>query len=74
VSDKAYQLLAHGRYFDIVVWLCSTTLQSQFIMYLIRFLVFNATFSNISAISWRPVLVVQETGLAGEKYRPWASN
>jgi hypothetical protein len=24
------------------------------------FLVFNATFSNISAISWRPVLVVEE--------------
>jgi hypothetical protein len=23
--------------------------------------VFNATFSNISAISWRPVLVVEET-------------
>jgi hypothetical protein len=24
---------------------------------------FNATFSNISAISWRPVLVVEEAGL-----------
>jgi hypothetical protein len=35
------------------------------------FLVLNATFSNISAISWRPVLVVEE---AGENYRPWASN
>ena len=32
---------------------------------------FNATFSNISAISWRPVLVVEE---AGENHRPWASN
>jgi hypothetical protein len=29
---------------------------------LIRFLLFNATFSNISAISWRPVLVVEEAG------------
>jgi hypothetical protein len=27
--------------------------------------VFNATFSNISAISWRPVLVVEETGVQG---------
>jgi hypothetical protein len=36
-----------------------------------EFLVFNATFSNISAISWRPVLVVEE---AGENHRPWASN
>jgi hypothetical protein len=29
---------------------------------LIDFIVFNATFSNISAISWQPVLVVEETG------------
>jgi hypothetical protein len=29
---------------------------------LVWFLVFNATFSNISAISWRPVLVVEEAG------------
>ena len=35
------------------------------------FFVFNATFSNISAISWRPVLVVEE---AGENQRRWASN
>jgi hypothetical protein len=38
------------------------------------FLVFNATFSNISAISWRPVLVVEEAGVTGENHRPWASN
>jgi hypothetical protein len=24
---------------------------------------FNATFNNISAISWRPVLVVEEAGI-----------
>jgi hypothetical protein len=35
------------------------------------FMVFNATFNNISAISWRPILVVEE---AGENHRPWASN
>jgi hypothetical protein len=29
--------------------------------------VFNATFSNISAISWRQVLVVEE---AGENHQP----
>ena len=29
---------------------------------------FNATFHNILAISWRPVLVVEE---AGENYGPW---
>jgi hypothetical protein len=35
--------------------------------------VFNATFSNISAISWRPVLLVEETGVPGENHRPWAT-
>ena len=38
---------------------------------LVDFIVFNATFSNISAISWQPVLVVEKTG---ENHRPWASN
>jgi hypothetical protein len=36
-------------------------------MHWIWILVFNATFSNISAISWRPVLVVEEDGVPGEK-------
>jgi hypothetical protein len=39
--------------------------------WLIDFWCFNATFSNISAISWRPVLVVEEVG---ENHRPWVSN
>ena len=38
---------------------------------LIWFIVFNATFSNISAISWRSVLVMDE---AGVNHRPWESN
>jgi hypothetical protein len=29
----------------------------------IDFWVFNATFSNISPMSWRPVLVVEEVGV-----------
>jgi hypothetical protein len=36
--------------------------------------VFNATFSNISTRSWRPVLVVEEAVVPGENHRPWASN
>jgi hypothetical protein len=27
---------------------------------------FNATFNSISAISWRSVLLVEETGVSGE--------
>jgi hypothetical protein len=30
---------------------------------------FNATFSNISAILWLPVLVVDEAGVSGENHR-----
>ena len=48
-------------------------LQDDFI-FIFLFLVFNATISNISAISWRPVLVVEEAGVPGENHRPWASN
>ena len=34
---------------------------------------FNATFNNISGISWRSVLLVEETGVPGENHRPVAS-
>jgi hypothetical protein len=34
-------------------------------------MVFNATFDNISAISWRSVLLVEETGVPGENHRYW---
>jgi hypothetical protein len=34
----------------------------------------KATFSNISAISRRPVLMVEEAGVRGEDHRQWASN
>jgi hypothetical protein len=37
-------------------------------------MVFNATFNNISVISWHSVLLVEETGVPGEKHRPTASH
>ena len=33
------------------------------------FMVFNATFSNISVISWLSVLLVEETRVPGENHR-----
>jgi hypothetical protein len=33
-------------------------------------MVFNATFNNISVISWRSVFLVEETGVPGENHRP----
>jgi len=38
------------------------------------FMVFYATFNNISVISWRSVLLVEETGVPGENHRPVASH
>jgi hypothetical protein len=38
------------------------------------FMVFNATFNNISVSSWRSVLLVKEPGVPGENQRPAASH
>jgi len=37
-------------------------------------MLFNATFDNISVISWRSVLLVEETGIPRENHRPAASH
>ena len=37
-------------------------------------MVFNAIFNNISVVSWRSVLLVEETGGPGENHRPVASH
>jgi hypothetical protein len=37
-------------------------------------MVFNATFNNISAISWRLVLLVAETRASGENHQPAANH
>jgi len=37
-------------------------------------MVFNATFNNILVISWRSVLLEEESGEPGENHRPVASH
>ena len=37
-------------------------------------MVFNATFNTISVISWRSVLLVEETRVPGKKHRPVTSH
>ena len=39
-----------------------------------KMMVFNATFNNISVISWRSFLLVEETGVLGENHRPVAGH
>ena len=36
----------------------------------VRFMVFNATFNNISVISWQSVLLVEETRVPRENHQP----
>ena len=40
----------------------------------VRVMVFNSTFNNISVISWRSVLLVEETGVPRENQQPEASH
>jgi hypothetical protein len=37
-------------------------------------MVFNATFNNISVISWQKFLLVEETGVPGENHQPVAND
>ena len=37
-------------------------------------MVFNATFNNISVISWQSFLLVEETGVPRENHRPAVSH
>jgi hypothetical protein len=50
--------------FDTEVVLCITL-----VLLRPRVIVFEATFSNISVISWRLVLLVEETTIPGENHR-----
>ena len=39
-----------------------------------KVMVFKATFNNSSSISWRSVLLMEETGRPGENHRPVLSH
>jgi len=43
-------------------------------MFRVTVVVFNATFNNISVISWRSILLVEETRVPRENHRPAASH
>ena len=50
-------------------------LQSSSYLRWVRFnMVFKTTLNNISVISWLSVLLVEETGVPGENYRPAVSH
>ena len=41
---------------------------------MVRVMVINATFNNISVKSWQSALLVEETGVPGENNRPAATH
>ena len=56
---------------EITVFIVNVSLKMNFLG--VRVMVFNATFNNISVISLRSVLFVEETGVPEENHRPDAS-
>ena len=63
-------------YDDEMFKICIHVLQFFSVIYGVRVMVFNVTFNNISVISWRSVLLVEETGdrEPGENNRPVVSH
>ena len=59
---------------EITVSINVLNFTSRFNSDLVVFMVFNVTFNNISGISWRSVLLVEENGVPGENYRPITSH
>ena len=45
-----------------------SSVESWYVCWLVGFMVFNANFNNISVISWRSDLLVEETGGPGENH------
>ena len=73
------QVLSHEKRMDGIMITKNGTYPWSFVTQILLHLfaclmLFNATFNNISVISWRSVLLVEETGVPGENHRPAASH
>jgi len=73
--DYRYNIKLRNTYFLSFVFLfCICIPIKNTLGIWVRVLVFNATFNDISAISWQSVLLVEETGVSGENQQPVASH
>ena len=62
-------------WYNILSWFHSKKYYSSIIVHWgFRVTVFNATFNNISAITWWSVLLVEETGVPRKNHRPVESH
>jgi hypothetical protein len=48
--------------------------ENNIYIYMVRVMVFNTTYHNISVILWQSVLLVEETGVPGENHQPVVSH
>jgi hypothetical protein len=72
---KVLQILTEETCSGFVVFTWYLGLLLQYNCWLVGwFMVFNATFNNISAILWRSVLLVEETRVTEENHQPVASH
>ena len=69
-NDRGYKALTFTQ--EGMIFTSSRSLAAGGII--VRIMVVNVTFNNISVISWRLVLFVEETGIPGENHRPSASH
>jgi len=58
------------RNFFVEIWKCN----KYVLIGWLGFMLFNATFNNISVMSWRSILLVEETKWLGENHRHVASH
>jgi hypothetical protein len=73
ISTVLYQLRHFLSAFSSWILFCNENMYNIIGFVWFGFLVFNATINNISVISWRSVLLVEETWVPGENHRPAAS-
>ena len=59
---------------DFALQLATNDHYDFYILWTIEIMVFNATFNNISVVSWQSVLLLEKTGVTRENHRPVASH
>ena len=73
-KKKIFKTVPTEAYFGVHIFMLKSwywhTKVSQKIVVCISVIVTNATFNNISIISWRSVLLVEESGVPVESHRP----
>ena len=76
ISEHFPCFVCGGIIYRYLIYYCMKgyVLENQNVCLFVCLMVFNTTFNNISVISWRSVLLVEETRGPGENHHPVASH